>query len=167
MSKTKELVVAGHALVKELHCAESAALVRELAMQLDVQCARADALAVENVGLNKFIDDECYVYGPHYVEPVDAATEKPETPATDRFVAEMKAQYRAEGINYAAGRCAAAFNHGFIDKPMKEVGDVVRMILDTKAELADSPEPADDGLSGDYAEKSLKDWEEQLREVGQ
>lgn len=44
-NKTKELVAAGHALAKELHCAESAALVRELATQLDVQRARADALA--------------------------------------------------------------------------------------------------------------------------
>lgn len=45
MSKTKKLVAAGHALAKELHCAESAALVRELATQLDVQRARADVLA--------------------------------------------------------------------------------------------------------------------------
>lgn len=44
-NKTKELVAAGHALAKELHCSESAALVRELATQLDVQRARADALA--------------------------------------------------------------------------------------------------------------------------
>lgn len=45
MSKTKELVAAGHALAKELNCAESAALVHELATQLDVQRARADVLA--------------------------------------------------------------------------------------------------------------------------
>ncbi|WP_236906440.1 ead/Ea22-like family protein [Enterobacter cloacae] len=45
MSKTKELAAAGHALAKELHCAESAVLVRELATQLDVQRARADVLA--------------------------------------------------------------------------------------------------------------------------
>lgn len=53
-NKTKELVAAGHALAKELHCAESAALVRELATQLDVQRARADVLAdaeKQNAGL--------------------------------------------------------------------------------------------------------------------
>ncbi|WP_412850175.1 hypothetical protein [Enterobacter asburiae] len=44
-NKTKELAAAGHALAKELHCAESAALVRELATQLDVQRVRADVLA--------------------------------------------------------------------------------------------------------------------------
>ncbi|QXR24704.1 hypothetical protein EGK69_007535 [Citrobacter freundii] len=41
----KELVAAGHALAKELHCAESAALVRNLATALDVQLARANAPA--------------------------------------------------------------------------------------------------------------------------
>ena len=46
-NKIKELVAAGHALAKELHCSESAALVRELAT-LDVQRARADVLAVDN-----------------------------------------------------------------------------------------------------------------------
>lgn len=50
-NKTKELAAAGHALAKELHCAESAALVRELATQLDVQLSRGNALAAENAGL--------------------------------------------------------------------------------------------------------------------
>lgn len=49
------------------------------------------ALAAENAALSKFIDDECYVYGPHDVEPVDAALEKPETPATDAFLSEVRA----------------------------------------------------------------------------
>ncbi|WP_406947061.1 hypothetical protein [Klebsiella variicola] len=87
-----------------------------------------------------------------------------ETPATDRIVAGIKADGRAEGINFAASRLAAAFNHGFVDKPMAEVGDVVRMILDAKADLANSQIPAEDGLSGEYAEKSLAEWEAELRE---
>lgn len=86
------------------------------------------------------------------------------TPATDRIVAGIKADGRAEGINFAASRLAAAFNHGFVDKPMAEVGDVVRMILDAKADLANSQIPAEDGLSGEYAEKSLAEWEAELRE---
>ncbi|WP_116439213.1 hypothetical protein, partial [Klebsiella pneumoniae] len=63
-------------------------------------------------------DDVCYVLD--------------ETPATDRIVAGIKADGRAEGINFAASRLAAAFNHGHINKPMAEVGDVVRMILTAK-----------------------------------
>lgn len=57
--------------------------------ELKAKCA---ALAAENAGLNKFIDDDCYVYGPHDVEPVDAAIEKPQTPAADAYLAEVRAQ---------------------------------------------------------------------------
>ncbi|WP_416352770.1 MULTISPECIES: hypothetical protein [Klebsiella] len=86
------------------------------------------------------------------------------TPATDRIVDGIKAEGRAEGINFAASRLAAAFNHGFVDKPMAEVGDVVRMILGAKEDLANDPVLAADGLSGEYAEKSLAEWEAALRE---
>ncbi|ELB7364647.1 hypothetical protein U2G32_005370 [Klebsiella pneumoniae] len=86
------------------------------------------------------------------------------TPATDRIVAGIKADGRAEGINFAASRLAAAFNHGFVDKPMAEVGDVVRMILTAKEDLANDPALPADGLSGEYAEKSLAEWEAKLRE---
>ncbi|EBQ7173648.1 hypothetical protein BRR76_24255 [Salmonella enterica] len=85
------------------------------------------------------------------------------TPATDAFHAEVQASARNEGINYAASRLAAAFNHGFVDKPLAEVCDVVRMILDTKEELANSTLPAADGISGEYAEKFLAEFAAQLR----
>lgn len=86
-----------------------------------------------------------------------------ETPATDAFLAEVRAQGRNEGINYAASRLAAAYNHGFIGKSMSEVADVVHMILDTKEELENSTLPAADGLSGEYAEAFLEDIAAQLR----
>lgn len=82
--------------------------------------------------------------------------------ATDMFMAEVRLQARNEGINYAASRLAAAFNHGFVDKPLAEVYDVVRMILTTKEDLAN--DPAADGLSGEYAEKSLAEFAAQLRQ---
>lgn len=88
----------------------------------------------------------------------------PETPATDAYLSGIKADGRAEGINFAASRLAAAFNHGHVDKPMAEVGDVVRMILTAKEDLANDPVLAADGLSGEYAEKSLAEWEAELRE---
>ena len=86
------------------------------------------------------------------------------TPATDAFLAEVWAQARNEGINYAASRLAAAYNHGFIGKSMSEVADVVHMILDAKTDLANDPMPAADGLSGEYAEKSLVEFAAQLRQ---
>nr|WP_263577142.1 hypothetical protein [Salmonella enterica] len=84
-------------------------------------------------------------------------------PATDAFLAEVRASARNEGINYAASRLAAAFNHGFLDKPVSEVLDVTRMILSAKEDLANDSLPAADGLSGEYAEKAIEEWAAQLR----
>ncbi|CAM7642568.1 hypothetical protein K6625_20015 [Escherichia coli] len=56
-NKTKELVAAGHALAKELHCAESAALVRELATQLDVYCVMVTILFNNSLPSNNRIID--------------------------------------------------------------------------------------------------------------
>ncbi|HGT6872155.1 TPA: ead/Ea22-like family protein [Escherichia coli] len=86
-------------------------------------------------------------------------------PATDAFLAEIRAEARNEGINYTASRLAAAFNHGFINKSLREVFNVTRMILSAKEELANEPHPID-GLSGEYAEKSLEEWAEQIRKGG-
>ncbi len=56
-------------------------------------------------------------------------------------------------------------SHGFINKPLTEVFDVTRMILSAKEELANESHPID-GLSGEYAEKSLEEWAERLRKGG-
>ncbi|EBW6083127.1 TPA_asm: Eae protein, partial [Salmonella enterica subsp. enterica serovar Heidelberg] len=76
-------------------------------------------------------------------------------------LAEVLESARNEGINYAASRLAAAFNHGFLDKSVSEVLDVTRMILSAKEDLANNPLPTDDGLSGEYAEKSIEEWADQ------
>ncbi|HBM0283937.1 Eae protein [Salmonella sp. NW691] len=78
-------------------------------------------------------------------------------------LAEVRESARNEGINYAASRLAAAFNHGFLDKPVSEVLDVTRMILSAKEDLANNSLPTDDGLSGEYAEKSIEEWADQIR----
>ena len=49
------------------------------------------ALAVENVGLNKFIKDDCFIYTSDDISPRDANGFKPETPATDAFLADIQA----------------------------------------------------------------------------
>lgn len=120
------------------------------------------ALAAENVEMNKFIAQSCYVQAGENASWFPAIDHAPETPTTARIVAGLKADGRVEGVNFAASRLAAAFNHGFVDKPMAEVFDVVRMILTAKEDLANNP--AEDGLSGEYAEKSLAEWEAVLRE---
>ncbi|HFG4837232.1 TPA: hypothetical protein ACTADG_004306 [Salmonella enterica subsp. enterica serovar Havana] len=152
-----------NALLNRLELKEK--LVADLASQLDVQLARSNALAAENTGLKSALNDilqpdAAVLERNHRVRALDAM----ETPATDAFLAEVRASARNEGINYAAGRLAAAFNHGFIDKPVSEVLDVTRMILSAKEDLANNPLPADDGLSGEYAEKAIEEWETQLRQ---
>lgn len=126
--------------------------------------ARCAALAAENAALkksevefNEYCRRECEDVGDTWVDDFT------ETPATDAFLAEVRESARNEGINYAASRLAAAFNHGFIDKPVAEVLDVTRMILSAKEDLANDPLPADDGLSGEYAEKAIEEWADQIR----
>ncbi|MDJ3784070.1 DUF4752 domain-containing protein [Salmonella enterica] len=126
-----------------------------------------NALAAENVALKSALNDilqpdAAVLERNHRVRALDAM----ETPATDAFLAEVRASARNEGINYAASRLAAAFNHGFLDKPVSEVLDVTRMILSAKEDLANDPLPEDDGLSGEYAEKSIEEWAAQLRKGG-
>lgn len=55
-TKINELVKLGHELAKELHCAESAALVSDLASQLEVQFARSNALAAKLSMINGLMD---------------------------------------------------------------------------------------------------------------
>ncbi|ENU2134626.1 ead/Ea22-like family protein [Salmonella enterica] len=145
-----------------------AAFNPKAALALLDECA---ALAAENAGLKAAKEiirhlnvnreeanfcgiDDCYI---------DDAVAAMITPATDAFLAEVRAGARNEGINYAASRLAAAFNHGFLDKLVSEVLDVTRMILLAKEDLANDPLPAADGLSGEYAEKSIEEWAAQLR----
>ncbi|EDU8823420.1 hypothetical protein Y806_004385 [Salmonella enterica subsp. enterica] len=115
------------------------------------------ALKKSEVEFNEYCRHECEDVGDTWVDDFT------ETPATDAFLAEVRASARNEGINYAASRLAAAFNHGFLDKPVSEVLDVTRMILSAKEDLANNPLPADDGLSGEYAEKAIEEWADQLR----
>ena len=185
-----ELAKLGHERAAELKAScgavdvrSVAQLISDLATQLEVQFVRSTnmavqlanaeskcrELAVECKTLSRFISGSCYVFdGDHDDdmpdEFIDASHYMPiATPATDALLAEVRASARNEGINYAASRLAAAYNHGFIDKPLAEVSDVVRMILDAKDELANATIPPADGLSGEYAEKSLAEFAAQLR----
>lgn len=75
------------------------ATIHNLELQLTdqaVQLANAESkcreLAAENSGMNVFIEEECFVYSSDTPEPIDANDCKPETPATDVFLAEVRAQ---------------------------------------------------------------------------
>ena len=169
----KQLVHAAHQAARYLPKA-SAQLMRDLAERLDTTQAALceslkirDALAAENTVLKHAMSVTM-----EHVSVMDTgqagvaamiindALHNSETPATDAFLTEVRAQARREGVNFAAARLAAAFNHGFIDKPTAEVFDVVKAVLGAKEELSSAP---DDALSGEYAEQALNDWAAQLR----
>ncbi|MEF4857354.1 ead/Ea22-like family protein [Escherichia coli] len=144
---------------------------QEVVAALEAKCA---ALAAENELARKAVQAFCDVVGDNtevIAEEVGrdgvlvilgAMKATGNISATDAFLAEIRAEARNEGINYTASRLAAAFNHGFINKSLREVFDVTRMILSAKEELANEAHPID-GLSGEYAEKSLEEWAEQIR----
>ncbi len=102
-SNIKELVAAGHEMDSELkaECGavdmrSVAKLLSDLATQLEVQLARANALAAENAGLNKFIVQSCYVFDGEQDELSDAYIcaidgRMPQIPATDAFLADVRA----------------------------------------------------------------------------
>ncbi|EAM6574751.1 Eae-like protein [Salmonella enterica] len=62
------------------------------------------------------------------------------TPATDAFLAEMRAQAHKEGDYFVANRMLAAWDAGFIDDTAKNAADIARMILTSTEFMADAPE---------------------------
>nr|WP_241033026.1 hypothetical protein [Citrobacter portucalensis] len=141
----------------------------DMAVQLANAESKCRELAAELSAVDKihneavFITDDHYEQCPPEVQNMIRSLAVLQIPAYQAFLAEVRASARNEGINYAASRLAAAFNNGFVDKPLTEVCDVVRMILDAKEELTNSTLPAADGISGEYAEKFLAEFSSQLR----
>lgn len=77
-----------------------AKLISDLATQLEVQLVRANALAAENAGLKQFPDQIVSFIGKlgsseigrDTKEKIEFAANKVKTPATDAFLAEVRAQ---------------------------------------------------------------------------
>lgn len=179
-----ELVTTAHSYATSIQQIDTySAIVTELASRLEalniayiramnIVRSAADDRSQQQTGITFVSADElsavlARVQGLHEISveliAEDVFKQHAASPTTDAWQREMRQKAWAEGINYTAGRLAAAFNHGCVNKPMAEVGDIVRMILTTKDDLANDPAPAADGLSGEYAEKALEDWEQLLR----
>ena len=132
----------------------------------------AAALAAENAGLKYAItavsktSEECEINGDelkYVVEPseFDALTDLlDETPVTDAFMAEMRAQAHKEGAHFVANRMLAAWEAGFIDDTAKNAADIARMILISTEFMADAPEG---DFDRSFADGVLEDIAAQLR----
>lgn len=99
------------------------------------------ALASENAALkksevefNEYCRHECEDVGDTWVDDFT------ETPATDAFLAEVRAQAHKEGAYFVANRMLAAWDAGFIDDTAKNAADIARMILTSTEFMADAPE---------------------------
>ncbi|ECG9328761.1 Eae-like protein [Salmonella enterica] len=99
------------------------------------------ALASENAALkksevefNEYCRRECEDVGDTWVDDFT------QTPATDVFLAEVRAQAHKEGAYFVANRMLAAWDAGFIDDTAKNAADIARMILTSTEFMADAPE---------------------------
>ncbi|EBO9641290.1 ead/Ea22-like family protein [Salmonella enterica subsp. enterica] len=106
--------------------------------ELEAKCA---ALAAENTALkksevefNEYCRRECEDVGDTWEDDFT------ETPATDAFLAEVRAQAHKEGAYFVANRMLAAWDAGFIDDTAKNAADIARMILTSTEFMADAPE---------------------------
>lgn len=82
------------------------------------------------------------------------------TPATDAFLAEVRAQAHKEGAYFVANRMLAAWDAGFIDDTAKNTADIARMILTSTEFMADAPEG---DFDRSFADGVLEDIAAQLR----
>ncbi|EHY7476987.1 eae-like domain protein [Escherichia coli] len=122
-SNIKWLVAAGHEMASELkaECGavdmrSVAKLISDLATQLEVQLVRANALAAENAGLKKFCEDAAFdadyeseLLGERggFVDGLSLV----KTPATDAFLAEVRAQGVDAAIEAAKNLVAQEYEY--------------------------------------------------------
>lgn len=71
---------------------------------------------------------------------INDALHHSETPATDAFLAEVRAKAHKEGAYFVANRMLAAWEAGFIEDTEKNAADIARMILTSTDFMADAPE---------------------------
>ncbi|EPG2851662.1 hypothetical protein OEE91_003015 [Citrobacter freundii] len=94
--------------------------ITDMAVQLANAESKCRELAAENAGLNVFIEEECFVYSSHTPEPIDANDCKPETPATDAFLAEVRAS-ELDSLAGAAETMLVKFSNQQCSSDMHEV----------------------------------------------
>ena len=98
--KVSDLVKRGHDKAAQLKSSGGAVsqLISDLATQLDVQLARSNALAAENAGLKDEISNITFMRDDDFFGSTKRAREvmgrlvNVKTPATDAFLAEVRAQ---------------------------------------------------------------------------
>ncbi|HFJ3403101.1 TPA: Eae-like protein [Salmonella enterica] len=133
------------------------------------------ALAAENALARKAVQAFCDVVGDNteiiselvgrdgVLVILEAMKATGNMPATDAFLAEMRAQAHKEGAYFVANRMLAAWDAGFIDDTAKNAADIARMILTSTEFMADAPEG---DFDRSFADGVIEDIAAQLRKGG-
>ncbi|EAA1976748.1 hypothetical protein DOV67_13115 [Salmonella enterica subsp. enterica serovar Java] len=176
--KVSDLVKRGHDQAAELKSScgavdvrDVAQLISDLATQLDVQLVRSNALAAEYARLSDIAKGGAFVmqkalmkyeFGVGMTMQAEDFIRdvRSKTPATDAFLAEVRAQAHKEGAYFVANRMLAAWDAGFIDDTAKNAADIARMILTSKEFMADAPEG---DFDRSFADGVIEDIAAQLR----
>ncbi|MDJ1455037.1 ead/Ea22-like family protein [Salmonella enterica subsp. enterica serovar Isangi] len=108
--------------------------VETLVQERNALAAENSALKKSEAEFNEYCRRECEDVGDTWVDDFT------ETPATDAFLAEVRAQAHKEGAHFVANRMLAAWDAGFIDDTAKNAADIARMILTSTEFMADAPE---------------------------
>lgn len=110
------------------------AVVKLAHEKFSAMTAENTALKKSEVEFNEYCRRECEDVGDTWEDDFT------ETPATDAFLAEVRAQAHKEGAYFVANRMLAAWDAGFIDDTAKNAADIARMILTSTEFMADAPE---------------------------
>ncbi|EBX6498278.1 Eae-like protein [Salmonella enterica subsp. enterica serovar Abony] len=110
------------------------AVVKLAHEKFSAMAAENTALKKSEVEFNEYCRRECEDVGDTWEDDFT------ETPATDAFLAEVRAQAHKEGAYFVANRMLAAWDAGFIDDTAKNAADIARMILTSTEFMADAPE---------------------------
>ncbi|EAB8206832.1 Eae-like protein [Salmonella enterica] len=130
------------------------AVVKLAHEKFSAMAAENTALKKSEVEFNEYCRRECEDVGDTWVDDFT------ETPATDAFLAEMRAQAHKEGAYFVANRMLAAWDAGFIDDTAKNAADIARMILTSTEFMADAPEG---DFDRSFADGVIEDIAAQLR----
>ena len=84
-----------------------------------------------------------------------------DTPATDAYLGEVRAQAHMEGAHFVANRMLAAWDAGFIEDTAKNAADIARMILTSTEFMPNAPEG---DFDRSFADGVLEDIAAQLRQ---
>lgn len=110
------------------------------------------ALAAENSALARYFSTSSVAvnHWNSWADTEDKLACAPETPATDAFIREIRAQARAEGIHFAANRLLAAWESGFVNDAPAAAHDISGAILSAVEFL---PNADEDEFRRDYADE--------------